>query len=61
MVLLRRIEIHGHRLVSKIKLRRETKDWFARRNFFVRTVDIGVFAEIASVGLSDDKVMALEF
>jgi hypothetical protein len=43
------------------KLRRETKDWFARRNFFVRAVDIGVFAEIAPVSLRNDEVVAIEF
>jgi hypothetical protein len=43
------------------KLQRGTEDWFARRNFLVRAVDVSVFAEVAPGGLCDDKVVALEF
>jgi len=43
------------------KLQRETKDWFARRNLFVRAVDICIFAEVALVSLRDDEVVAIEF
>jgi hypothetical protein len=38
----------------------QTEDWFACRDFFSRAVDVGVFAEVAPVSLSDDKVVARE-
>jgi hypothetical protein len=40
------------------KLRREKKDWFARRNFFVGAIDIGVFAKLARASLCDDQAAA---
>ena len=38
----------------------ETEDWFACRDFFIRAIDVGVFAEVAPVSLSNNKIMARE-
>ena len=37
------------------------RDWFPCRDFFVRAIDISVFAEVALASLCDNKVVALEF
>jgi hypothetical protein len=51
----------GTTLGKARKLQRETEDWFARRNFLVRAVDVSVFAKVAPASLCNDKVVALEF
>jgi hypothetical protein len=43
------------------KLKRETEDRFARRNFLVRAVDNREFAEVALASLCYDKAATREF
>lgn len=61
MMLLRSIELPGHRLAKQEDYSAKTEDWFARRNFLVRAVDVSVFAEVALGSLCDGGAAALEF